>query len=130
MIDRRGLLSLLSSAAVSVAAAAQNAETEIQANTIHTQALPEPFSGWEARFVAVQFPAGVKSTPHHHPGFVLGYVIEGELRFAINGEAPRVLRAGEAFYEPPGANHRVGESESTRRAARILAIIIAPTGKV
>ena len=130
MIDRRRLFSLLSIAAASTPAAAQNGEADIQANTIHTQPLPEPFSGWEARFVSVQFPPGVKSTPHHHPGFVLGYVIEGEFRFAINSEAPRVLRAGEAFYEPPGANHTVGESASARRAARILAIIVAPADKV
>ena len=121
---------MLSITAASMAADAQNGEAEIKASTIHTQPLPEPFSGWEARFVSVQFPPGVKSTPHHHPGFVLGYVIEGEFRFAINSEAPRVLRAGEAFYEPPGANHTVGESASARRAARILAIIVAPADKV
>jgi quercetin dioxygenase-like cupin family protein len=56
----------------------------------------------------------------------LGFVIDGEFQFAINGEDPRVLRAGDAFYEPPGANHTVGESASHATAARILAIIVAP----
>jgi quercetin dioxygenase-like cupin family protein len=37
-----------------------------------------------------------------------------------------VLKAGEAFYEAPGAHHTVGSSASTTRAAKILAIIISP----
>ena len=32
------------------------------------------------RFVEVNFPAGVRSVAHKHPGFVLGYVTEGEFR--------------------------------------------------
>ena len=39
--------------------------------------LPPAAAGWEARFVEVNFPAGVPSVAHKHPGFVLGYVTEG-----------------------------------------------------
>ena len=119
-------------AAVSITQAARakaQSRAEVTSRTVHRQPLPEPFAGWEARFVEVLFPAAEVSEPHRHPGFVLGYVIDGEFRFAINGESPRVLRAGEAFYEPPGAYHTVGESASRVRAARILAIIVAPEHK-
>jgi quercetin dioxygenase-like cupin family protein len=128
MSDRREFLSALGLATAAAIAPALEAR-EIQANTLHRQALPEPFSGWEARFVDVQFPAGVASAPHRHPGFVLGYVIEGEFRFALNGDPPRILGRGEVFYEPPGAEHTVGDSASTKRDARVLAIIVAPVEK-
>jgi quercetin dioxygenase-like cupin family protein len=118
---------MLGVAAAAISMAARNSELrEIHADTIRKQPLPAPFSGWEARFVVVQFPAGVRSLPHRHAGFVLGYVFEGEFRFALNGEPPSVLTAGSAFYEPPGAEHSVGESAGARQPARILAIIIAP----
>ena len=49
------------------------------------------------------YPPGGRSAEHRHPGFIVGYVVEGQIRFAINNEAPRVLRAGEMFYEPAGS---------------------------
>lgn len=122
MQSRRKVLAILAAPSAGLAA-------EKAVKMVHKQPLPEPFSGWEARYVEVRFPGGLASVAHRHPGFLLGYVVEGEFRFAINGEPPRVLRAGEAFYEPPGANHTIGESASPARPARILAIIVAPVGK-
>jgi len=40
--------------------------------------------------------------PHRHSGPVYGYVIEGAMVFELEGDPPRVLRAGEAFWEPGG----------------------------
>ncbi len=41
--------------------------------------------------------------PHRHPGGpCFGYVLEGEMLFELEGEAPRVIKAGEAFWEPGG----------------------------
>lgn len=127
-MERRKLFSMLGGATLTGSLTGQSKEPQVLVRTVHNQLLPKPFSGWEARFVEVQFPAGVKSTPHRHPGFVLGYVLEGAFLFGLNGEAPRILRAGEAFYEPPGAHHTAGESAGDS-AARILAIIIAPLGQ-
>jgi quercetin dioxygenase-like cupin family protein len=33
---------------------------------------------------------------------VFGYMLEGEMRFEVEGEPERVIRAGEAFWEPGG----------------------------
>jgi quercetin dioxygenase-like cupin family protein len=85
--------------------------------------------GWETRFVEVSYPPGSASAAHRHPGFVLGYVIEGEFRFAINGESPRDLGSGQAFYEPPGALHSVSANALPGQPAKILAIIIAQREK-
>ncbi|OBH48304.1 cupin [Mycobacterium mantenii] len=65
--------------------------------------------------VLINHPPGAPGYPPHRlpggPGF--GYMIEGEMLFEIEGEAPRVLRAGDAFWGPGGdvihyqdANHR------------------------
>jgi quercetin dioxygenase-like cupin family protein len=66
---------------------------------------------------------------HRHAGFVLGYVIEGEFLFGTDGGKPRVVKAGEAFYEPPGAVHSTSASASPDRPVKLLAIIVAEPGK-
>src|SRR6476646_4363718 len=40
---------------------------------------------------------------HRHPsGPAFGYMLEGEMLFELEGSPPRVIRAGEAFWEPGG----------------------------
>jgi quercetin dioxygenase-like cupin family protein len=54
--------------------------------------------------VLINHPPGAPGSPPHRlpggPGF--GYMIDGEKLFEIEGEAPRVLRAGEAFWGAGG----------------------------
>ena len=40
--------------------------------------------------------------PHRHSGPCFGYVLDGEMVFELEGEPARVVRAGEAFWEPGG----------------------------
>ncbi len=59
--------------------------------------------GAHAMTIVVEFPPGDPGTPpHRHSGPCLGYVLEGEMVFELEGEPPRVLQAGEAFFEPGG----------------------------
>lgn len=91
-------------------------------------ALSGPSEGMEAILVEVTTPAGATPTIHRHPGFVLGYVLEGTLRFAINGEAQRLVKTGEAFFEPLGALHTTSGSADAKAPVRFLAFIVAPAG--
>jgi quercetin dioxygenase-like cupin family protein len=54
--------------------------------------------------VLINHPPGAPGYPPHRlpggPGF--GYMIDGEMLFEIEGEAPRVVRAGDAFWGPGG----------------------------
>jgi quercetin dioxygenase-like cupin family protein len=54
--------------------------------------------------VLINHPPGAPGYPPHRlpggPGF--GYMIAGEMLFEIEGEAPRVLHAGDAFWGPGG----------------------------
>src|SRR3546814_14407454 len=48
-------------------------------------------------------PGDPGAPPHRHPGGpCFGYVLEGEMLFELEGEAPRVIKDGEAFWEPGG----------------------------
>jgi quercetin dioxygenase-like cupin family protein len=72
--------------------------------TVVQEAEP-PFipAGAHAMTIVVEFPPGDPgSPPHRHPGPAFGYVLEGEMLFELEGEAPRVVKAGEAFWEPGG----------------------------
>jgi quercetin dioxygenase-like cupin family protein len=56
-----------------------------------------------AMTIVVKFPPGDPgSPPHRHPGPAFGLVLEGEMVFELEGEPARVVRAGEAFWEPGG----------------------------
>ncbi|MFI8183787.1 cupin domain-containing protein [Actinacidiphila glaucinigra] len=62
--------------------------------------LPEGASGMT---IAVEWPPGDPGTPpHRHSGPAFGYVLEGAVRFELEGEPERVVKAGETFWEPGG----------------------------
>ncbi|NUT96224.1 MAG: cupin domain-containing protein [Saccharothrix sp.] len=66
----------------------------------HPPFVPE---GAHAMTIVIEYPPGDPGTPpHRHPGPAFGYVLEGEMVFELEGEPPRVVRAGEAFWEPGG----------------------------
>jgi quercetin dioxygenase-like cupin family protein len=60
--------------------------------------------GAHAMTVLISHPPGAPGYPPHRlpggPGF--GYMIDGEMMFELEGEAPRVLRAGDAFWGAGG----------------------------
>jgi quercetin dioxygenase-like cupin family protein len=69
------------------------------------QEVEPPFvsAGAHAMTIVVEFPPGDPGTPpHRHSGPCFGYVLDGEMLFELEGEPPRVIRAGEAFFEPGG----------------------------
>ena len=72
-------------------------------------------------------PAGA-SQAHRHPGFVLGDVLEGEIRFGVDSGEQTLYRANQVFYEPPGVLHSVSANASPVNPARFLAIVVAEKG--
>jgi quercetin dioxygenase-like cupin family protein len=54
--------------------------------------------------VLISHPPGAPGYPPHRisSGPAFGYMIDGEMLFELEGEAPRFLRAGEAFWGPGG----------------------------
>jgi quercetin dioxygenase-like cupin family protein len=87
--------------------------------------------GWQLTATEITYPPGESSGIHRHPGFVVGYVLEGQYRFAVNDQAPTVLSAGQMFFESfdaPGEVHAVSGNASTTQPAKILAIVFTKKG--
>lgn len=87
---------------------------------------PVNLDGWHVTMSEVSYPPGESSARHQHPGFVCGYVLEGQYRFGVEGQAPVVLSAGQPFFEMPGDVHAVSGNASTTEPARILAMVFTP----
>ena len=134
--------SLVSYACVAVAAAALSAaatmgignfvgssfaQTPAPAGTIPllTQPLAD-LPGREVRITLLDRDPGNASPPHHHPGHhTFGYVVEGTYELGINGQPTRTLKAGDVFYEPPGAIHSMSRNASTDKRLKIVVFMVA-----
>ena len=55
-------------------------------------------------------------------------MLEGDLRFQVEGQPERTIPAGQMFYEAPGGVHAVSASASPTKPVRFLAMILAPKG--
>ena len=68
-----------------------------------SQPPPSVPSPAEVLTAIIELPPGDPGTPpHRHSGPVFGNMLEGEMTFELEGEPERVIRAGEAFWEPGG----------------------------
>jgi len=83
---------------------------------------------WEVTVSHVDYPPGRVGSPHRHPGFVLAYVLEGNIVTKISGSEERVYKKGEMFFEAPGSTHEVSKNASSTEPARLLALIFAKKG--
>lgn len=76
--------------------------------------------------VVVNYPPGGKSPAHHHArsAFIYAYVLSGAVRSQVGDEPAKVYRAGQGFYEVPGAHHRISENASDKEPASLLAVFV------
>jgi quercetin dioxygenase-like cupin family protein len=81
-------------------------DSEWESTTTVVQEVRSPLipEGAHVMTVLINHPPGAPGYPPHRlpggPGF--GYMIEGEMLFELEGEVPRVLRAGDAFWGAGG----------------------------
>jgi len=93
------------------------------------QALAD-FPGREVIMVTLDIPPGGGSAPHRHPGHhIFGYVLEGTYKLKLDQGAETILTKGQTFYEAPGQLHAVSANASQTEPAKVLAIIVAESGK-
>jgi quercetin dioxygenase-like cupin family protein len=79
--------------------------------------------GREVIQVRGDFPAGVVTPKHTHPGEELVYVLEGALEFQLEGQAPVTLKPGEVLFVPAGTVHmarNVGGGNSAAMSTYIV----------
>ena len=95
------------------------------------QDVAPPFipDGAHGMTVVIEYPPGDPGAPpHRHAGPAFGYVLEGEMLFELEGEPPRVLRAGEAFWEPGGdvIHYQDGNNRDDVRLRFTVTMLCAP----
>jgi len=61
--------------------------------------------GKEAVVARVEVAPGARAGRHTHPGDEISYVQEGQVELLVDGQAPRVVKAGESFVIPAGTVH-------------------------
>jgi uncharacterized cupin superfamily protein len=67
--------------------------------------------------------------PHRHSGPVFGYMLEGEMLFELEGEAPYPVKAGEAFWEPGGdVIHYTTTNLLEDRTSRFVVVMLCAPG--
>ncbi|AHX13376.1 cupin [Dyella jiangningensis] len=128
MSIKRLLAALLATAAFAGTAYAQAPEATVKPN--FAQAIPN-LPGKSLVAVEVSYPPGGASTPHHHArsAFIYAYVVSGEIQSQVDDGPMRTYRAGESFYEAPGAHHRVSGNASKTQPAKLLAVFVVDTGE-
>jgi quercetin dioxygenase-like cupin family protein len=92
---------------------------------VQTQDLSTP--GRVAVQARAEFDPGVAAGRHTHPGEELGCLLEGQLELRIDGQPPRIVKAGEAFFVPAGLVHDGINTGSGK--AKVLATYIVEKGK-
>lgn len=117
--------SLASSTACSAASPPATRAVGDQVSVNFSHALPN-VPGKTLTAVEVVYPPGGASAPHHHAGsaFIYAYVVSGSIVSEVEGGGERSYKAGESFYETPGAHHLVSRNASTTEPAKLLAVFV------
>ena len=77
------------------------------------------------RSARIELAAGQETGRHRHPCDVVGYVAAGTIRFQVEGEEERALRAGDAFGAPIAHFDNASKDE----AATFIAFYLLPPGE-
>jgi quercetin dioxygenase-like cupin family protein len=108
---------------------AQQPAPATKVSQVLKQALAD-FPGREVIMVTLDIPPGGGSVPHRHPGHhIFGYVLEGTYKIKLDQGAETILTKGQTFYEAPGQLHAVSANASQTEPAKVLAVIVAESGK-
>ena len=132
MPERREILTAGMTALAAALLARQEVHTAPAIRAVAEKDAPKlNLDGWRMSASEITYPPGESSGRHRHPGFVIGYVLQGRYRFAVNDQTPTVLSAGEMFFESfdtPGEIHAVSGNASTTEPTKILAIVFTKKG--
>lgn len=107
---------------------AQHDEKHQAVRVLSVRDIAEKLDGQKAKatMVEVTLAPGEVEAAHRHPGPAFGYILEGEYEWAIDGNKPKVFKAGDSFYEPTGCLHDVGRNPSKKNKTRFVALVLHP----
>ena len=122
-------LTAIMGVAALVPASSQQPAPATKVTTVMKQPLAD-LPGREVIVITLDIPPGAASPPHRHPGHhVFGYVLEGSYKIKLDQGQETVLTKGQTFYEAPGQLHDVSANASQTEPAKVLAFMVAESGK-
>jgi quercetin dioxygenase-like cupin family protein len=83
--------------------------------------------GREAVVARVEVAPGARAGRHTHPGDEISYVMEGEVSLLVDGQPPRLLKAGESFVVPAGVVHDAHNEGAV--ATKLVGVYVVEKGK-
>jgi len=110
---------------IAAGADAQNAATPGLKRTLLNQ-MDGPIDGYVTVSARVEIDPGAEVARHTHPGIESGYVVEGTLKLAADGQGQRDLAPGDSFQVPTGVPH--GAKNGDRKAV-IVSTYVVEKGK-
>lgn len=93
---------------------------------IPLQRFDVPGTAYETVIGIAEIAANVPIGRHTHPGPESGYVMEGGFELLVDGEAPRMLKAGESYQVPQGVTH---DAKAGPAGAKVLATYVVMKGQ-
>jgi len=78
----------------------------------------------EVRVMTASFKPGDRTVFHSHRSPVTVYVLEGQFTLDLEGRAPVIVKAGEAFVEPPNVK-MTGYNKSATDALRVVIFYVS-----
>jgi quercetin dioxygenase-like cupin family protein len=85
-----------------------------------------PNTSYETVIGLAEIAGNVNVGRHTHPGPESGYLLEGEFTLLIEGQPPRLVKAGESYQVPAGAVH---DARSGDKGAKVIATYVVEKGK-
>lgn len=128
MHDRRTFLTLAATAMLSLELDAQTPATPPAGpRELARHRLAGPLEAFDVVVYELNVGPGA-GREHRHTGPVLGYVLDGQVRFGVDHAPEQIFKPGDTFFEPTGALHSAFGSAVENQRARVLAFMVVPTG--
>ena len=105
----------------------ENASAPVARTQLLTAVVDSPIMVSRIEIRRVDMAPNLPSGPHLHPCPVIGVILQGSILFQVEGESPRILLAGDAFYEP--ANVRIPHFDAQEQGASFAAHYLLSAGE-
>jgi hypothetical protein len=102
------------------------ADDVVRTTLLEQRVPPHPTASVEMRRITLR--AGVHGGAHRHNGPVFGVIERGSVVLQVEGGAARLLRAGDAFYEP--ADAVIARWDATVEGVQFVGCFLLAEGQV
>jgi quercetin dioxygenase-like cupin family protein len=92
---------------------------------IPLQRFDVPGTGYETVIGIAEIAANVSVGRHTHPGPESGYLMDGSFELVVEGEPPRMLKAGDSYKIPPRVVH---DAKAGAQGAKVIATYVVEKG--